>query len=51
MICRVCLKENSSVLNIFDGNSESVNIAKVLAKHFWFEVNKEYFRNKLNSNY
>ncbi|XP_054738115.1 transcription factor grauzone [Anastrepha obliqua] len=37
MICRLCLKDITEVINIFDEIGTELNVAAVLAKHFWFE--------------
>lgn len=42
MICRLCLKDIEDVLNIFDNNGQDLNVAAVVGKHFWFEVNMKF---------
>ncbi|XP_036331074.1 transcription factor grauzone-like isoform X1 [Rhagoletis pomonella] len=37
MICRLCLKDITEVINIFDERGVELNVAAVLAKYFWFE--------------
>ncbi|XP_037049995.1 zinc finger protein-like isoform X2 [Bradysia coprophila] len=37
--CRLCLKINDDVVNIWDTFQDS-SIASIVAKHFWFQVNK-----------
>ncbi|CAD7013760.1 unnamed protein product [Ceratitis capitata] len=37
MICRLCLKDITEVINIFDDVGVELNVSGVLAKYFWFE--------------
>lgn len=38
MICRLCLKDSTEVIQIFDVVGIELNVSIVLGKYFWFEV-------------
>ncbi|KAG4070939.1 hypothetical protein HA402_001376 [Bradysia odoriphaga] len=39
-LCRLCLETSDGLLNIFE-KFQGSTIASVLAKHFWFQINKD----------
>ncbi|XP_037044367.1 transcription factor grauzone-like [Bradysia coprophila] len=39
-LCRLCLETSGSLVNIFETYQDST-VASVLAKHFWFQINKD----------
>lgn len=36
--CRLCLSNTSQSMKIFDQTNKHLNIATVIAQHFWFTV-------------
>lgn len=53
MICRLCIREIEEFINIFDVTGSKSNMASIVGKHFWFEVNKlfEHFPSNRNQEY
>lgn len=50
-VCRLCFKIKKQLINIFNNKDFKLNIAEILTKHFWFEVNGTIINQIIFSNF